>query len=226
MLFPSYNRILWFPLMSSSHGPNKVVLDPSCTWIRCIRISSWYSNEPFNSDLVETFKTNTFNVFVLDWVIGPFGTCNGSLLVFLGWFASSPLSSKEFNLESIFVGRASPFPIVLVPRYKLSLCHTPINPDLLGFPGIGVLKCGLRDHVIKRFASLIVSIWIFWVWNLTVVSKKQFLLCEWPLFYCRQELIKPFKINSSTYICNSTCSVGHIQKTALFGSITPRMKSI
>jgi hypothetical protein len=40
-----------------------------------------------------------------------------------------------------------------VPRYKLSLCHTPIKPDLLGFPGIGVFACGLRDHVITRFAS-------------------------------------------------------------------------
>jgi hypothetical protein len=37
--------------------------------------------------------------------------------------------------------------------YKLSLCHTPIKPDLLGFPGIGVFACGLRDHVIMRFAS-------------------------------------------------------------------------
>ena len=45
------------------------------------------------------------------------------------------------------------FQIVLVPRYKLSLCHTPIKPDLLGFPGIGVFACGLRDQVIPRFAS-------------------------------------------------------------------------
>ena len=36
----------------------------------------------------------------------------------------------------------------------VSLCHTPIKPDLLGFPGIGVFVCGLRDHVITRFASL------------------------------------------------------------------------
>jgi hypothetical protein len=43
---------------------------------------------------------------------------------------------------------------VLVHRCKLSLCHTPIKPDLLGFPGIGVFTCGLRDHVIMRFASL------------------------------------------------------------------------
>jgi hypothetical protein len=42
---------------------------------------------------------------------------------------------------------------MLVPRYKLSLCHTPIKPDLLGFPGIGVFACGLCDHVITRFAS-------------------------------------------------------------------------
>jgi hypothetical protein len=43
--------------------------------------------------------------------------------------------------------------IVLVSRNKLSLCHTPIKPDLLGFPGIGVFACGLRDHVITRFSS-------------------------------------------------------------------------
>jgi hypothetical protein len=35
--------------------------------------------------------------------------------------------------ESIFIGWGFPFPIVLVPRYKLSLCHTPIKPDLPGF---------------------------------------------------------------------------------------------
>ena len=51
--------------------------------------------------------------------------------------------------ESIFVGWGFPFPIVLVPRYKLSLCHTPIKPDLLGFPGIGVFVCGLRDHEVR-----------------------------------------------------------------------------
>jgi hypothetical protein len=44
---------------------------------------------------------------------------------------------------------------VQVPRYKLSLCHTPIKPDLLGFPRICVFTCGLRDHVITRFASFL-----------------------------------------------------------------------
>ena len=42
---------------------------------------------------------------------------------------------------------------MLVPRYKLFLCHTPIKLDLLGFPGIDVFASGLRDHVITRFAS-------------------------------------------------------------------------
>ena len=55
--------------------------------------------------------------------------------------------------ESIFVGLGFPFSIVLVPRYKLSLCHTPIKPDLLGFPGIDVFAWGLHDHVIMRLAS-------------------------------------------------------------------------
>ena len=40
-----------------------------------------------------------------------------------------------------------------MPRYKLSLCHTPIKPDLLGFPGIGVFACGSRDHVSSSSSS-------------------------------------------------------------------------
>jgi len=102
MLFPSCSRVLLFPccVFSSPHDPNKVGLGPSCIWIRYIRASSWYFNEPFKSNAVETFKTNAFNAFALDKVIGPFGTCNGSLLVFLGWSTSSPLSSKGFVIES------------------------------------------------------------------------------------------------------------------------------
>ena len=102
MLFPSCSRILLFSccVFSSPHDPNKVGLGPSYIWIRYIRASSWYSNEPFKYNVVETFKTNAFNAFALDKVIGPFGTCNGSLLVFLGWSTSCPLSSKGFDLES------------------------------------------------------------------------------------------------------------------------------
>jgi hypothetical protein len=49
------------------------------------------------------------------------------------------------------LGGGFPFPIVLVPRYKLSLCHTPIKPDLLRFPRINVFACGLwpRDHEVR-----------------------------------------------------------------------------
>jgi len=52
------------------------------------------------------------------------------------------------------------FPIVLVPRYKLSLCHTPIKTDLLGFPGIGVFACRLHDYVMTRFASFGNRAWL------------------------------------------------------------------
>jgi hypothetical protein len=68
--------------------------------------------------LVETFKTNAFNAFVLDGVIGPFGTCNGSFLVFLGWSTSSPLSLKGFNLESKSVSnnvRSATLKVALTP---------------------------------------------------------------------------------------------------------------
>ena len=58
------------------------------------------------------------------------------------------------------LGRGFPFPIVLMPRYKLSLSHTPIKPDLLGFPGIGIFGCGLRDHVIMRFTSFGIRAWL------------------------------------------------------------------
>jgi hypothetical protein len=66
-------------------------------------------------------------------------------------FVVSSLYFSFANQYSLRVG--FPFPIVLVPRYKLSLCHTPIKHDLLGFPGINIFACGLRDHVIMRFAS-------------------------------------------------------------------------
>jgi hypothetical protein len=70
-------------------------------------------------------------------------------------------SSLYFSFANQYsLGGGSPFPIVLVPRYKLSLCHTPIKPDLLGFPGIGVFACGLRDHVITRFASFGIRAWL------------------------------------------------------------------
>jgi len=44
------------------------------------------------------------------------------------------------------LGGGFSFPIVIVSRYKLSLCHTPIKLDLLDFSGINVFTCELRDH--------------------------------------------------------------------------------
>ena len=46
---------------------------------------------------------------------------------------------------------------MLVSRYKLSLCHTPIKPELLNFPRIGVFVCGLRDydHEVRITISLV-----------------------------------------------------------------------
>jgi hypothetical protein len=90
--------------------------------------------------------------------------CVGEIIS-LSWFSNELKNNLSKNnrlrgvilillvRESIFVGWGFPFSIVLVPRYKLFLCHTPIKPDLLGFPGIGVFVCGLHDHVITRFAN-------------------------------------------------------------------------
>jgi hypothetical protein len=75
-------------------------------------------------------------------------------------FVASSLYLSFANQYSL--GGGFSFPIVLVPRYKLSLCHSPIKPDLLGFQGIGVFACGLCDHVITRFASLLS--WFYLVW--------------------------------------------------------------
>ena len=61
-------------------------------------------------------------------------------------------STLYFSFANQYLlGGGFPFPVVLMPRYKLSLCHTLIKPDLLGFSGIGVFACGLRDYVIMRF---------------------------------------------------------------------------
>jgi len=58
--------------------------------------------------LVETFKTNafnaSFNTFVLDRVNGPFGTCNGSLLVFLGWSTSESYLERESMIMVVSCG--------------------------------------------------------------------------------------------------------------------------
>ena len=62
-------------------------------------------------------------------------------------FVASSLYFSFANQYSL--GGGFPFSIVLVPRYKLSLYHTPIKSDLLGFPRIGVFACGLRNHEVR-----------------------------------------------------------------------------
>jgi hypothetical protein len=97
--------------------------------------------------------------------------CVGGILS-LSWFSKElkmtyrrttgfVASSLYFSFTNQYsLGGGFSFPIMLVPIYKLSLCHTPIKPDLLGFSGIGVFVCGLHDHVITRFASHTLNIYI------------------------------------------------------------------
>jgi len=67
-------------------------------------------------------------------------------------------SSLYFSFANQYsLGGGFSFPIVLMPRYKLSLCHTLIKPNLLSFPGIDVFVCGLRDPVITRFVLVVIK---------------------------------------------------------------------
>jgi hypothetical protein len=97
--------------------------------------------------------------------------CVGEIIS-LSWFSKELKTTyqrtTDFVASSLYflfanqylLGGGFPFPIVLVPRYKLSLCHTPIIPDLLGFLGIGVFACWLSDHVITRFTSFGFRAWL------------------------------------------------------------------
>jgi hypothetical protein len=59
-------------------------------------------------------------------------------------------SSLYFSFANQYsLGGGFPFSIVLLSRCKLSLCYTPIKPDLLGFLGIDVIECGLCDHEVR-----------------------------------------------------------------------------
>jgi hypothetical protein len=64
--------------------------------------------------------------------------------------------------KSIFVGWGFSFPIVLVSRYKLSLCHTPIKPDLLDFSGIDVFVWPRAQEVHIIWYQSLASLIRFW----------------------------------------------------------------
>jgi hypothetical protein len=81
--------------------------------------------------------------------------------------------------ESIFIVWGSPFPILLVPRYKLSLCHTPIKPDLLGFSGnlmslrVGCLTaCSRGSHHLVLEPNSINKVISCWNFRFLLISKK------------------------------------------------------
>lgn len=90
-------------LLAKLHGQNKGGLGPSCTWIKWTKASSWCFKGSSSSTLAETCTTSLLNAysnaFALNLVMGPLGTCNGSL-VFMDRSISSPLSLKGFDLES------------------------------------------------------------------------------------------------------------------------------
>jgi hypothetical protein len=92
-------------------------------------------------------------------------------------------SSLYFSFANQYsLGGGFPFPIVLVPRYKLSLCHTPIKSDLLGFPRIDVFVCGLRDHVITRFASQMFYLAKVLRPIMKNLWKKKLIMLKWRMF--------------------------------------------
>jgi len=112
-------------LLLKLHSLNKDGLGPSCTWTKCIKASSWCFKGSPSSALTETCTTSpfnaSFNAFSLDVVMGSFGICNGSL-VFVGWFTSSLLTSKWFDLKSKLVSnkvRSTTLKVTLITSYSL-----------------------------------------------------------------------------------------------------------
>jgi len=87
-------------LLSKLHGLNKGGLGLFCKWIKCTKTFSWCFKGSSSSALTKTYTicqfNASFNTFVLDIVMGLFGTCNDQ---FTGWSISSLLSSKGINLE-------------------------------------------------------------------------------------------------------------------------------
>jgi len=79
--------------------------------------------------------------------------------------------------ESIFIGWEFSIFNSAVPRYKLSLCYTPIKPDLLDFPGVDIFACGLCDQVIWfQSLALLIRLYPSEIFVLVVSAKKKHFL--------------------------------------------------
>jgi len=92
-------------------------------------------------------------------------------------------SSLYFSFANQYsLGGSFPFPIVSVPKYKLSLCHTLIKPDLRGIPGIGVFVCELHAHEVCNiwYESLAPLIKLYPLNFLFLLFPQKFLKC--PIF--------------------------------------------
>ena len=113
------------------------------------------------------------------------------------WFLhSSVLERTESDLSKINLLRGVILlnPIVLVPWGRFPLCHTPIRP-ISAFPGSDLnLNCGLRDHVITRFASVGIRARL---WN-KVISFCYFCFFSGPLSFSVLASIFLFFVSASS----------------------------
>jgi len=113
------------------------------------------------------------------------------------WFLhSSVLERTESDLLKInwLRGVILLNPVVLVPWGRFPLCHTPIRP-ISAFSGSDLnLDCGLRDHVITRFASVGIRARL---WNM-VISFCYFCFFSVPLSISAFASIFLFFVSSSS----------------------------
>ena len=131
-------------LLLKFQGPNKVGLDPSCTWIKCTKTSFWCSNGSSLLALIETCRTSSFNadfnVVVLDLVIGSIETCNGSLIVFMGWSALVYVIAGKYYVINLRYPNEYGF----LGPYRISLARTTMNSRR------NFLSCLLFNTLCKR----------------------------------------------------------------------------
>jgi hypothetical protein len=94
--------------------------------------------------LIKTCRTNSFNasfnVFVLDLVIGSIETCNGSLMVFMGWSALVYVIAGKYYVINL----GYPNKYGFLGLYRISLARTAMNSRR------NFLSCLLFNTLCKR----------------------------------------------------------------------------